>query len=199
MGAISTTAAGVITGYSSQLGSLTSVAKGIMCIPQLLSPSGLAGLTSGILGTLNAVAGEVIAGLLEFVGTVVASTIAHITGVISSQLAAIQMFVADIAQTIALIIGVLTSLDDIAKDTWKFLTDGQNCQFAAAELGKCIVAGLIEEMKPKIAMALQEGSISYSEKINDLTANLLGPEATIAKFTEKSQMFANKAAIQQVF
>jgi phage-related protein len=197
MGLIAVTAGGLITGYSNQFGALTSVAKGILCIPQLLSPSGLKNLTAGIMGALSAVAGEVIAGLLGFVGTVVSRTIENITGIISSQIAAINAFIEDISATITLIKSIIGSLDDIAKNTMKFLLDGQNCQFAAAELGKCIVGGILEEITNKAARDLSIGSLDYHKKVQDITTKLIEPERIIGKFNKKAQMFANKAAIQQ--
>lgn len=196
---ISTTAAGIITGYSNKFGALTSVAGGILCLSQLFSPENLADFATGIIDGLQAAAGQIVAGLLDFVGSVVSNTIMGVTGIISTQLYIIQEFINDIAQTVAMIRGLIESLDDIAKDTLAFLKDSANCDFAAAELGKCLVAGIVEDITRKSASTLVDGSLQYQAKVLDATSNLVGANSPINQFIYKSQMFANKALIQQRF
>jgi hypothetical protein len=195
MGQISMTAAGILTGYSNQFGALTSVAGGILCLSQLFTADGLAGIWAGI----QAAAGEVIAGLLDFVGTVVSDTIMAVTGMVSTRLLIIQDFINDIAQTVALIRAALSSLDDLAKATLDFLMGAANCNFAAAELGKCLAAGVIADLTRKTTSSLVEGSLEYQATVLNATAKLVGPDSGINKFINKSQMFANKAMIQQQF
>ena len=199
MGQISTAASGILTGYSTQYGSIVSVAGGILCLAQLFTPEGLAGLTSGILSGLNAAAGEVIAGLLDFVSTTIANTVAAITGIISTQLAIIGSFIQDIAQTIALIIATVRSLDDIAKATLDYLKSAANCNFNAAELGRCIAASVVADITRKAAPTIIEGTLAFENRAIDATTNLLGTDTAINNFVYRSQMFANKAAIQQQF
>lgn len=197
MGPITMATGGMITGYSNQLGAITSVAKGILCLPQLLSPENLKNLTAGILGELSRSAGEIVGGLLMMISSTITNTINAITGAISAELAVINSFLQDIANSIAMIIGVISSLDDIVKGTIAFLLDGQNCQFAAAELARCLVGEIIGDITRKQAMEMNKSLDKYNEKVFNITQKIAGPDTTINRFIGKSQMFANKAIIQQ--
>lgn len=199
MGALATATGGILTGVNTGFDSITTVAKGIMCLPQLLSPNGLKYLTAGIVSTLANTAGQFISGMLNFVSTTISRTIDNITGVIGSQLNAISNFIRDINESITLIKTYLRSLDERAKATLDFLLDSENCAFAAAELGKCIINDIINEIPKKTAKSLSDGTLNYNNKVLDVTTQLLAPEKSITKFMNRAQLFANKAQTQQLF
>jgi len=199
MGLFSTAVGGILTGVNTKIDSITTVAKGILCLPQILSPQGLQYLTSNVLNVLTTYAASVITGLTNFVATTITRTVQNVTGVVAGQINKINNFLKDINESITLIKTYLNNLDDRAKQIRDFLLDKQNCNFAAAELAKCIISDILDEVPKSVTKKLSDGTSDFNNKVLDVTSQLLKPEKTITKYLNQTQIFANKARIQQMF
>ncbi len=199
MGLFSTAVGGILTGVNTKIDSITTVAKGILCLPQILSPQGLQYLTSNVLNMLGAYAGSVIAGLTNFVATTITRTIQNVTGVIGSQINQINNFLKEINESISLIKTYLRGLGDRSKLTKDFLLDKQNCNFAAAELAKCLISDILDEVPKAVTKKLSDGTSDFNNKVLDVTSQLLTPEKTITRYVNQTQLLANRARIQQMF
>lgn len=199
MGLLSTATGGILTGVNTKIDSITSVAKGIFCLPQILSPQGLQNLTSNVLNIASAYAGSVISGLSNFVAGTITKTIQNVTGAIGSQINKINNFLKDINESISLIKTYIRNLDDRAKQIKDFLLDKQNCNFAAAELAKCMLSDVLDEIPKSITKSLADGTSDFNNKVLDVTSQLLKPEKTITRYMNQTQLLANRARIQQMF
>lgn len=199
MGLLSTATGGILTGINTRIDSITSVAKGVLCLPQIFSPSGLQYLTSNIGNMLSNYAASVISGLTNFVASTITNTIRNVTGVIGSQLNRINNFLKDINESISLIKTYLKSLDERAKNIMQFLLDKENCNFAAAELAKCLISDVLEDVPRAVTRSLSNGTSDFNNTVLNVTSRLLEPERTITRYLNQAQTLANRARIQQMF
>lgn len=199
MGLLSTATGGILTGINTRIDSITSVAKGVLCLPQIFSPDGLRYLTSNIGNMLSNYAASVISGLTNFVASTITNTIRNVTGVIGSQLNRINNFLKDINESISLIKTYLKSLDERAKNIMQFLLDKENCNFAAAELAKCLISDVLEDVPRAVTRSLSNGTSDFNNTVLNVTSRLLEPERTITRYLNQAQTFANRARIQQLF
>jgi len=199
MGALATATGGILTGVSTKLGGVISVAKGILCLPQLFSPNSLKYLTANIGNFLAAYASNVITSFTNFVTDTVTRNIQNATGITTSQLNAINNFIKDIKETIQLIKTFAETFEQQVTDMWEFLTDKENCDFAAAELGKCLISDVLDELPKSITKQLSDGTLDLNNKVLDITEKLRGPEKSLTRYYNQAQTFANKARIQQAF
>jgi len=190
---------GILSGFNRKFDMVTGVAKGILCLPQLFSPKNLKNLTANVGKALVQYANGVVAGLTNFVTSTIVRHIQNITGVISSQLRLINDFIKDINESITLIKQTAKSLVTKVKNTLDFLKDTENCSFAAAELGKCIISDILDDVPRATAKQLVNGSLDLNKKVSDITNGLTHPSKSITKYLNQSQMLANKASIQQLF
>jgi conjugal transfer/entry exclusion protein len=199
MGLITNATSGILTGVSTKVGAITTMARGILCIPQILSPTGLKYLTASIGQFLTAYGANVITSLANFVTATVTRNIQNITGVITTQLNAINNFIKDIRESIQLIKNYATQLLSESRSIWNHLSDQLNCNFAAAELAKCLISDILDELPKSVSRQLSDGTLNLNNKVLDITDKLRGPEKSITRFTHQAQTFANKARIQQLF
>lgn len=199
MGAISTATGGILTGVSTKVGAITSVAKGVMCLPQIFSPQGLQYLAANVVNLLSTYAASVITGLTNFVADTITRNIQNITGTIGSTLNQINNLLREINESITLIKTYLTSLEDRAKNILDFLLDGSNCNFAAAELAKCMISDILDEVPKSVTKSLADGTSDFNNKVLDVTDSLLGPSRSLNRSVARYQQFANRARVQQMF
>ena len=199
MGQITNATSGILTGVNTKFDSITTMAQGILCLPQIFSPDGLKNITASIGRYLAAYASNVITSLFGFVYDTISRNIQNVTGVITSQLNAINNFIKDISESIALIKNFAKGLLGDAKSVWEHITNKENCAFAAAELGKCIISDILDELPKAVTRDLSTGTLNLNNKILDITDKLTGPTKTITRATNRYQSLANKARIQQLF
>lgn len=199
MGLFSTAVGGILTGVNTKIDSITTVAKGILCLPQIFSPQGLQYLTSNVLNLLSTYAGSIIFGLTNFVATTISRTIYNVAGTVAGQINKINNFLREINESITLIKTYLRNLDDRAKQIKDFLLDKQNCNFAAAELAKCIISDILDEVPKAVTKSLSDGTSDFNNKVVDVTSKLLEPEKAITRYVNQTQLLANRARIQQMF
>jgi formyltetrahydrofolate synthetase len=199
MGQLTNTASGILTGINSKFDGITSMAKGVLCLPQLFSPENLKYLTANIGTYLAAYAANVVTSLANFVTDTISRNIQNVAGVITSQLNAINNFIKDIKEAIQLIKTYAENLEQKMKDTWDFLTDTENCNFAAAEIGKCLISDILDELPKSVTKGLSDGTLDLNNKVLDITEKLRAPEKSLTRYYNQAQKFGNKARIQQMF
>ena len=197
--AVTNSTSGIISGLNAKFDGITSVAKGILCLPQLLNPAKLKGLTANVGKMLTAYASNVVTGLANFVTATVTRNIQNVTGAIGEQLNKINNFISDIKESIQLIKTTAKALVDKAKNTWDFLTDTENCSFAAAELGKCIISDILDDIPRSVSKQLSEGTLDLNNRVRDITEGLTAPGRAITGYINQAQTLANRASIQQRF
>lgn len=199
MSVLANATSGILTGVNTKFDSIITVAKGVLCLPQIFSPKGLQYLTANISTFLAAYAANVISGLTNFVRDTITRNIQNVTGVIGSQLNAINNFIKDIRESITLIKTYAKTIAQDTKNVWEFLTNNENCSFAAAELGKCLISDILDELPKATSKALADGTLDLNNKVLDVTDQLTQPQKSLTRYYNQAQVFANKAKIQQLF
>jgi prophage DNA circulation protein len=183
---------------NSKADALTSAAKGILCIPSILSQ--FPDIAKGIVGTLT---NTVVKELTNIVGSIqnviensIENAISSITGVISSTLSSVLQIVATIKATVSLVEETLAGFKTRIQDVKDFINTKENCKFAGASLLKCIIGNVTQDITKKVATNLSTDRLSLDSFINNTTSKLASPQGVIIKYTQKVELSVNRAANQ---
>lgn len=191
MGFIANTTGGILTGINNKFDSITGIAKGILCLPQLFTSG-----QGGIMSALQRQAAGVVYGMSQLVTSIVTRTLNQLVGKLGKELAVLNAFLQDIRQSITLIKTFITSLDDKAKSTFDFLKDQENCKFVAAELGRCIIGQVTGAVTKKLAKDLTGGTKDIGTEVNKISKSLFAPDKSIEQYVKRSNYFISKSAAQ---
>lgn len=177
-----------------KIGDITSVAKGILCLPAILSglPGILGNVAASVLGSLtNAVNGaifDVVNGLTGLINDKINDAVNKIAGVLG-KIAAVLAVIGIIEETIK------GFLDQIA-DIFNFSKNAENCRFAAAELSKCIIGSVLGDISKQMALKAAKSPNGVNSLVNSATAKLKKPGNVIERFVGKSSKAVDKAKTQ---
>jgi len=186
---------GLFGAVNKKVGALTSVAKGIMCLPSILTglPGILGNVAQGILGSLERQALAMANGLANLVGSIIGDAVSKITGSIK---AILQLE----ATVLALVKGTIATIQGIYDQAKKIYGDGvnqENCRFAAAEMFKCLAGSLIGDLSKKLASkAMSKGGGGISSLVDKATNKLAQPGNVITQYTNKLSRSIDKATNQ---
>jgi len=185
---------GLFSAASNKVGAITTVAKGIMCIPSILTGlPGIAGnLAKGVLSSLLSQGINIVGGLTNLISDTINNFIGQIAGLLNT----ILQIEATILATIGLIKAAIDGIVAQVKDIFEFSKDQENCRFAAAALSKCIVSSLLGGLSNKLAMDAMRSPGGIDTLISNATQKLAEPNNVILGYTGKLSNSIDKATSQ---
>jgi len=190
---------GLYSAVNNKVGALTSVAKGALCLPAILSglPGILGNVAKGVLGSLKNQAlglmGGVAGGLTGLITSIIQDAVDQITGVISNTINKILQLEATILATIGLIEETLANIQNQVKDALNFAKNQENCRFAAAEMFKCLAGSIINDLSKK---SLVNAKFGVGDLVSKATSKLAKPGNIIEGYTNKISNSVDKATSQ---
>lgn len=193
---------GLYSAVNTKVGSLTSVAKGVLCLPSIISglPGILGNVAKGVLTSLkNQVTGAIIGvvnGITGLITDIIQDAVNQITGIISDTVNKILQQEATILATIRLIEDTLQNIRNQVKAAFDFAKNQENCRFAAAEMFKCLAGSIINDLSKK-AMINAKLDISGIDKlVSKASSKLSKPGNIIEGYTNKISNSVDKATSQ---
>lgn len=177
---------------------VTTVAKGVFCIPSILSnlPSILGAVAGSLIGQITAQATAIAAGLANAALSIVENKLAEITGKITGVITQILALQAAILGTIGMIKGLFKGLQARAKDIQDFVSNEENCKFAAAELLNCVASSLLNDLTSDVVKKINAGTQKVSDYVDNATNKLTKPNEVLTKFSKKAGDAVDKATSQ---
>lgn len=164
---------GLLASASDTFDRITSVAKGIMCIPSLFASFVSTVATTNLLGVAaqaaaqlaGAVAGMVVSAVQDAVNQVLGAAAA----LINQQLRLIQ----ELFATLNDIKQFLTSIDDKAAEALEYIKNQENCKFAAGNLLSCVINS-VANLSPKNLGSQLLSLNSVTSKVNSIADDITG-------------------------
>lgn len=189
---------GLYAAVNTKIGSLTSVAKGILCIPAILT--GLPGIIGNVLGELkNQATGAMAAitsGITGLITSIVTDAVNQITGAVANVLDKILQLQATILATIGLAQATIDNFKNQINDALAFAKNQENCRFAAAEMLKCLAGSLLNDISKKVAVDAKLDISGIDKLVGNLTSKISKPGNIIEQHTEKMSRSVDKATNQ---
>lgn len=187
---------GLSNAVTNKVGALTSVAKGIMCLPSILSGlPGIAGnVAKSVLSSLQNQALGIAAGIANSITDLINSAICQLV----NPLEALLKLQADILATIGVVLATILAVKKQVEDLLNFRANQENCRFAAAELSKCVVGSILSDLNKtliKNAKAIH-GINACGVLTGAAAAKLAKPGNVIEKYTSKISNSVDKATNQ---
>jgi len=193
---------GLYSAVNTKAGALTSAAKGILCIPAILTglPGILGNVAKGVLGSLqNQALGAMAAianGITGLITDTITNAVNEITGAISNVLDKVLQLQATILATIGLAQATIDNFKNQIKDALDFAKNQENCRFAAAEMLKCVTGSIIGDISKKVAINAKLDISGIDNLVGDLTSKISKPGNIIEQYTGKLSSSVDKATSQ---
>jgi hypothetical protein len=190
---------GLYSAVNNKVGALTSVAKGALCLPAILSglPGILGNVAKGVLGSLRNQAlglmGGVAGGLAGLITVIIQDAVDQVTGIIKNTINQILQLQATILATIGLIEDTLLNIQNQVKDALDFAKSQENCRFAAAEMFKCLAGSIINDLSKK---SLINAKFGTGDLVSNAISKLAKPGNVIEGYTNKISNSVDKATSQ---
>ena len=181
---------------SSKFNQLTTVAKGILCIPAIISslPGSLIAIGGGIaagIGAAVTAAAETATALI--VGAIEAQ-VAKVTGAINSVLNTITGAIATVAGAITIANIFIRDIKKQVEDVRNFISDKENCNFAAASLANCIVNQALNSLTSKAIKDISKGLVKIDNFGSELADKISSPAGAVGDFMNKANSEMQRAA-----
>lgn len=181
---------------SNRFNQLTTIAKGILCIPSIIT---------NLPGSLTSVGGGIAAGIASAATAAVQSATALITSAISAQVAKVTGAIDSVANTITGSIATVAGAIDVTNkfiqgiknqvsDVRAFISDKENCNFAAASLANCIVNQALNSLTPKAIKDISKGLVSLDDAGSKLAESISSPAGAVGDFMNKANSEMQRAA-----
>ena len=190
---------GLYSAVNNKVGALTSVAKGVLCLPAILSglPGILGNVAKGVLGSLKNQAlglmSGVAGGLTGLITDIIQDAVDQVTGIINNTINQILQLQATILATIGLIEDTLLNIQNQVKDALDFAKSQENCRFAAAEMFKCLAGSVINDLSKK---SLINAKFGTGDLVGKAIGKLAKPGNIIEGYTNKISNSVDKATSQ---
>ncbi len=192
---IMNTVSGVFNAANAGADQLTTAAKGVLCLPSILS-SGVDSAKS-IMGGALAGATQAIATLSSTIETLVTGTISNqiskVTGAASSIINTIVGAIGTVAATFELSKNFISGIKSRTADVLDFTSSKENCNFAAATLANCITSQALNSVTSKIVVDVSKGLAPVNNIINDVASSVSSPAGSINNFINKQAAQIDKA------
>lgn len=193
---------GLYSAVNTKIGSLTSAAKGILCLPSIISglPGILGNTAKGVLGSLkNQASGlinGIVGGITGLITDIIQDAVDQITGIISDTVNKILQLEATILATIGLIEETLRNIQDQVRDAFNFAKNQENCRFAAAEMFKCLAGSIINDLSKKSILNAKLDISGIDKLVSKASSKLSKPGNIIEGYTNKISNSVDKATSQ---
>ena len=143
---------------------------------------------------------DVINGLSSVVSGLVDQALSSITGAVTGVVNKFLNLQAQIISAVSSVLGLFNSLKKKVEDIKKFVSDSDNCKFAAASFLNCMASNLLCELSNKVANSLTDPFGGVTDKINkfsdDFSSGLTKDGGFINKYVNKQSAAVDKATTQ---
>jgi hypothetical protein len=176
---------GLITGTAGKIESISGAIGGILCLPQLVMDE-LAAIVKQSIATLLLSPIAMANALLGIVNDTINAVVNNIVGALKNLIASIKGIIDSVIQSIQ-------NVKDFVNRVKNNLFSKDNCNFNAANLLKCITANVSNNIKKSDISKINNGSITISNKAQEISSKLAEPSNVIAKYLDKTSNSLNRA------
>lgn len=180
-----------------KIGQLSTIAKGVLCLPSILagiSLPNLGKLAGGIVGSISSALADSVNAVTQLALQAVQDQVNKVTGAINGLLTTVTGLVATITGTIEQAKQFVQSIRDQIADIKDFVSTKENCQFAAATLANCIINQTVNNLTISAIRDISLGFESINDVTNKITKTINGPAGAIDKFMSEGSKQINKAS-----
>lgn len=174
---------------------LTSIAKGALCIPSMIS--GMPDLGKQAVGQIVASASTILDQASSIISSLVVGSIGgavdKITGSVAGFLNSVTGIIASIQGTAAQAEEFKESVKDRARDVKEFTSSKENCNFAAATLLNCITSQALSNVTAKGATEIAQGLESVTGISDKISDTISGPTGAIDRTIRKAAYEVGRA------
>ena len=174
---------------------LTSIAKGALCIPSMIS--GMPDLGKQAVGQIVASASTILNQASSIISSLVVGSIGgavdKITGSVAGFLNSVTGIIASIQGTAAQAEEFKESIKDRARDIKEFTSSKENCNFAAATLLNCITSQALSNVTAKGATEITQGLESVTGISDKISDTISGPTGAIDRTIRKAAYEVGRA------
>lgn len=172
IGSISSGVDKALGGISGKLNNLTSVAKGVLCLPTMIAGfvSSIPNIIGGVVNGINTALNNIVGAATATVEAAIQNAVGEITGRITDVTTRVNALLGDVQNAIGQVLGFVDYLKASVNDVKAFVSDKENCNFAGAALGKCIVQQTLNNLTKKDLRDTSAGSLSVTSLTNKVTS-----------------------------
>ena len=166
---------------------LTAGIKGVLCLPSIVA--GLPDLGKGLIGSVTAQLTKTLESTVGAISGIVTNTIngavSEITGAISGVLDQVNSFLYELKAAFDKVYAIQRDVRERSKNIKEFISDKENCNFAAAQMLNCIVAQAVGEVSKKGAIDIAKGLKPVSDAASDIADKIAAPGGAISRGVKK--------------
>lgn len=174
---------------------LTAGIKGVLCLPSIIA--GLPDLGKGIIGATISNIGRVlensVSTILNTVTNTINGAVNTITGSIAGVVDSAQRAIDNVVGSIDKLKNFTLGLNNKVKDIKDFVSDKENCNFAAASLLNCITAQAVGSVSDREAVNIAKGLKPVSDFANDIAEKISAPGGAIDRAVQKQSEQIDRA------
>lgn len=181
---------------SNKFNQLTTVAKGVLCIPSIISnlPGSLAAVGGGIVAGIADAATSAISATTELITSAISAQVAKVTGAIDSVLNTITGAIASVAGALNIVNKFAKDLKRQVSDVRKFVSDKENCSFAAASLANCMANQALNSLTPGVIKDISKGLVKLDDVGSKIADTISSPAGTVGEYMNKANSEMQRAA-----
>lgn len=174
---------------------LTAGVKFALCLPSILTniPNLLKNTIGNVISGLGTTLENTVSAISDIVLNAVNGAISTITGSITNTINAATSTLAQLGSVIEQVKGFKDGILERVNDIGDFVSEKQNCDFAAAELLNCIVSQTISSVTPKIAIDVAKGLKPITDVANNISDAISKPGGAINEAVNKTATEIDRA------
>lgn len=176
----------------------TTAAKIVGCIPAVLGslPSIAGGVAANILKTVAAEATLIAQGMVDAALGIVQNALDTAVGIVEGYIKRVLELQATILGTIESIKELFTGLKERAEEVKDFVSNQENCKFAAASLLNCVAGSLLKDFTNDVKKKINSKIGSVDDYIKTQVNKLSEPGQLYDKYAAKAGAAVDKANSQ---
>jgi len=185
----------VLNAANEKADKLTSIAKGALCIPSMIT--GLPDLGKSLIGNLSASLSTILTSATGMISDLVVGTIggavSDITGSVNSVINSVTGVIASLGGIYEQGEDFILGIKDKVQDVKAFTDKKENCNFAAASLLNCITSQALSNVSAKGAVDISKGLKSVSGFATEISDKIASPAGAINKTIDKASYEVGRA------
>ena len=185
----------VLNAANEKADKLTSIAKGALCIPSMIT--GLPGLGKSLIGNVSASLNTILTNATGMISDLVVGAIggavSDITGSINSVINSVTGVIASLGGIYEQGEDFILGIKDRVQDVKDFTDKKENCNFAAASLLNCITSQALSNVSAKGAVDISKGLNSVSGFATEISDKIASPVGAINRTIDKASYEVGRA------
>ena len=179
-------------GISDNINGFSNIARGALCLPTLIS--GAFNAIPGMINNLVSGIGNILAGSASsLINNAIQGAVGDAVNKINGKISAFNNAVSSISNTINSIKSTIDNLQSQTLDILNFIPSKDNCQFAAAELNKCVTKQAVSSISNKQLRDVAAGVIDIGTITNGINKSVSSATGPIVGIANKQVKQLNRA------